>query len=73
MADAGMVRVPEDAWGPGSALIMFGASVGGGVTGVSLVMEAAPGEVSLLSAGICVCSETSGQEALERGAGDPPA
>lgn len=60
-----MFRVPEDVWGPGSALMMF---VGGGGTatevvvaeleaaflsdsGVSLVMEAAPGEVSFLSAG----------------------
>lgn len=52
-----MFPVPEGVWGPGSALMMFGASVGGGVTaflsdsGVSLVMEAAPGEASFLSAG----------------------
>lgn len=64
----GCVRVPEGVWGPGSALMMFGACVGGGGTaaevvvaeldaaflsdsGVSLVMKAAPGEVSFLSAG----------------------
>lgn len=63
-----MFRVPGDVWGPGGALMAFGAPVGGGVTaaevagaeldaafrsdsGVSLVMEAAPGEVSFLSAG----------------------
>lgn len=63
-----MFRVPGDVWGPCSALMVFGAPVGGGVTaaevvvaeleaaflsdsGVSLVMEAAPGVVLFLSAG----------------------
>lgn len=86
----GDVVVPEDVWGAGSALTVFGASVGGGVaaaeavvaelpaaflsdSGVSLVKEAAPVEVSFLSAGSRIRSESSGQEPLERGAGDPPA
>lgn len=76
------VWVPEEVGRPGRALVMVGASVGGGVaaadvvvleleaaflsdTGVSLVMEEAPAEVVFLTAELCICSETSGQEPLE--------
>lgn len=67
---------------PGKELMMFGASVGGGVPAAEVVVkveaafvsdsEAAPAEDSFLAAGLCV-SETGGQEPLEPGAADPPA
>lgn len=63
--------VPEGVGGRGRGLLMFGASVGGGVPAAAAEVrleaafvwdcEAAPAELSVLAAGSCL-SEASGQE-----------